>query len=298
VGVSADTGLRERARRAATWRLRTLDTRVRLATAPFRHPPNYLVIGAQKSGTTSLHAYLAAHPGVLASSVKEVEYFTKHYGRGRRWYLSHFPLAVTARAAGLARRVRPAVGESSATYLFHPRAPRRVSAFDPALKLIAVLRDPVDRAYSHYQMEFRWGRETLPFEDALVREESLAPELARMCDDATYESIDAVNCSYVARGRYAEQLARWLELFPREQLLVLTSDELLSDPAAAMARVAGFLHVPVRPAESYPLRGVREYGTMLPETRDRLARIFEPHNRALETMLGRELGWTRPRVLV
>jgi hypothetical protein len=269
-----------------------------LLTAPFRLVPNYLVIGAQKSGTTSLHGYLAAHPGVLTSAVKEIQFFTRYYGQGERWYLAHFPLAARATATSLTRHVRPAVGESSATYLFHPRAPERVYSFDPAMKLISVLRDPVDRAYSHYQMEFRWGRETLSFEAALAREAALAPELERMLDDTEFESVDAVNCSYVARGRYAEQLARWLELFPREQRLVRTSAELLADPAATMSEVATFLGVPARAAEAYPLKGVRKYQTMLPETREHLARIFEPHNRALQEMLGRQLGWTQPRVLV
>ena len=268
---------------------------MRLATASRRLRPNYLVIGAQKAGTTSLHAYLAAHPAVLPASIKEVQYFSKFYDQGESWYLAYFPIAARGRLTQLRSGVPPAVGEASATYLFHPRAPERVHSFDPAMRLIVSLRDPVDRAHSHYQMEYRWGRETLPFEQALERAEAeLGPELARFLADPGYDSPEGLNCSYVARGRYAEQLERWLGCFPREQLLIVTSDELLDDPAGVMARVAGFLGIPERRAQSYPLRGVREYATMLPETRDRLARIFEPHNRRLEELLGRELAWTRP----
>lgn len=278
-----------------TWRVRRLDERARRATASLRLRPNYLVIGAQKAGTTSLHAYLTAHPAVLGATIKEVQYFSKFYAQGEDWYLAHFPLELRGEAKRLRAGVKPAVGEASATYLFHPRAPERVHAFDPAMRLIAVLRDPVERAYSHYQMEHRWGREPLPFEDALAREIALEPELARMCADPSFESEDAVNCSYVARGRYAEQLARWLALFPREQLLVLTSDELLEDPVGAMATGARFLDIPEWRAASYPLRGVREYDTMAPETRERLARTFAPETERLEELLGRRLRWTRPR---
>ena len=291
--VSAGKTLAARARDATAWRLRRLDERARLATASRRLRPNYLVIGAQKGGTTSLHGYLAAHPAVLTASIKEVQYFNKYYARGEDWYLAYFPLAARGRLTRMRTGATPAVGEASATYLFDPRTPERVHRFDPTMKLIVALRDPVDRAYSHYQMEHRWGREALPFEEALDREAAeLDAELERVLADPTSES--GLECSYVARGRYAEQLDRWLEYFPREQLLVVTSDELLDEPAAVMTRVAGFLSIPEWHAPSYTLRGVREYSTMPPATRERLAQIFEPHNRRLEELLGRELSWTRP----
>jgi len=291
--VSAGRTFATRARDATAWRLRRLDERTRLATASRRLRPNYLLIGAQKAGTTSLHGYLRASPAVLTASIKEVQYFSKYYARGEDWYLAYFPLAARSRVARLRTGIVPAVGEASATYLFDPRAPERVRRFDPAMKLIVALRDPVDRAYSHYQMEHRWGRETLPFEEALAREEAELPhELERVL--AEPESESGLECSYVARGRYAEQLDRWLEHFPREQLLVVTSDELLAEPRAVMTHVAAFLGLPEWHASSYPLRGVREYSTLPDETRERLARVFEPHNRRLEELLGRELAWTRP----
>jgi len=281
VPASVQRGIATRVRSAVSWRARRLDERARRATASLRMRPSFLVIGAQKAGTTSLYAYLTAHPAVLGSSIKEVQYFSKFYDQGEDWYLAYFPLELRGGAARLRAGTRPAVGEASATYLFHPRAPERVHNFDPRMRLIAVLRDPVDRAYSHYQMEHRWGREQLSFEDALDREEALAPELERMVAEPGYESQEAIDCSYVARGRYAEQLERWLERFPREQLLILTSDELLADPGRSMETVARFLGVPARRATSYPLRGVREYGTMAPETRERLARTFAPETERL-----------------
>ncbi len=296
---SRRTGVFARVRRGVAWRLRrTLERTQRIArqgTAPLRLRPTFLVIGAQKSGTTSLHGYLAAHPAVLCATVKEVRYFSPFYSRGDSWYRAHFPLAI--RGAMVRRRVgvRPAVGEASTRYLFDPRAPERVYRFNSHMKLIAVLRDPVDRAYSHYQMEHRWGREPLSFEEALEgEEERLGPELRRMLNDPLASSDAAARCSYVTRGRYAEQLELWLRCFPREQLLVLTSEELLRDPTDVMSRVARFLGIPEWRAESYPLKGVREYPPMQAATREELARTFELDNRRLEELLGRRLGWTQP----
>jgi hypothetical protein len=275
-----------RVRRALDWRTRPARWRLRVATAGLRARPTFLVIGAQKAGTTSLHSYLARHPDVLTAAKKEVEYFSRHYAQGEKWFLAHFPLRLW--------RGRRAVGEASATTLFHPLAHRWVHAFDPQMKLIVVVRDPVDRAYSHYQMEFRWGREKLSFEEALEREaRELGPELERIAADPLTTSPLLLTCSYVARGRYMEQIERWLEVFPREQLFVVTSEELLADPAGVVARISAFLGIRAWRDESYPLRGVREYAPIDPVTRERLAREFEEDNRRLAVFLGRELDWTR-----
>jgi hypothetical protein len=298
--MSEHTDSARRVRRAAGYRLERVTSRARWlgrrATAGIRVPPSYLLIGAQKAGTTSLHRYLAEHPAVLPAAVKEVRYFNRFYERGEAWYLAHFPLA--AHAAAVKRRIgtAPAVGEASAVYLFDPRVPERVHAFDPQIRLIAVLRDPVERAYSHYQMEVRWGRETLPLEAALEREEA---ELPGLLEHAVRNPLDTSDGgfprSYLGRSRYAEQLERWLRFFSREQLLVLTSDELLAHPAMVMGRIAVFLGIPDHRAESYPLQGVREYASLPDDARDRLAHLFEPENRKLEDLLGRELPWGSAR---
>ncbi len=266
-------------------------------TARARVRPTFLVIGAQKSGTTSLHRYLVEHPAVLCATPKELHFFNVEYHQGHAWYLAHFPFRT--RAFALRRRygVRPAIGEVTPAYLFHPRVPERVYAFDPRLKLVAVLRDPVERAYSQYQMQVRKRDETLSFEAALDLEEVELPlELERIRDDPRYVSPNGLRRSYVARGRYAEQIERWLHFFPREQLLVLTSEELLRDPAEVMSQVAAFLGVPDLRADRYPLQSAGSYDSMATETRERLARTFEPHNRRLQELLGRELDWARPAV--
>jgi Sulfotransferase domain len=298
------SGIVERVRRGLSYRggkaLERADRAVRRATSSARVRPTYLVIGAQKAGTSSLHHYLSQNPAVLTARVKEVQYFTKYYARGEAWYRAQFPLVTHEHAVRRRLGVSPAVGEATAACLFDPRSPERVHAFDPEMKLIALIRDPIERAYSHFQMELRWGRETGTFEEALDREETELPGvLERLRTNPSVGVSSGLGRSYVARGLYADQLERWLRLFDGEQLLILMSDDLDDDPAGMLSRVTEFLGVPEWQSAEYPRRGVQEYAEMAPETRARLAQTFAEHDRRLVELLGRELPWsratTRPR---
>jgi hypothetical protein len=252
------------------------------ATADLRRLPDFLILGAQKAGTTALYAYLRWHPQITGPSFKEVSFFDRHYARGERWYRAHLPI----RRSGI-------VGEASPSYLFHPLAPARVARMLPHARLIALLRNPVDRAFSHYQHEVALGREGLSFEDALAHEgERMDGELDRMLRDPSYFSYPWWNYTYAARGRYAEQLERWLATFPREQLLVLFTEELAADTAGTYARVLDFLGVEARGLESYPRIFEREYGGMEPSTRATLEDEFAAPNRRLEELLERDLPWS------
>ena len=251
------------------------------ATAGLRPLPDFLILGAQKAGTTALYAYLRWHPQITGPSFKEVSFFDRHYAKGERWYRAHMPV-----------RRRSLVGEASPSYLFHPLAPERVAGMLPGARLIALLRNPVDRAFSHYQHEVALGREPLSFEDAVDREdERMQSELERMLRDPSYFSLAWWNYTYIARGRYAEQLERWFAAFPREQLLVLFTEELSADTAATYRRVLYFLGVTARDLESYPRIFDRDYADMNPGTRARLHKEFENPNRRLASLLGRDLPW-------
>jgi hypothetical protein len=221
---------------------------------------------------------------VTGPSWKEVSFFDRHYTRGEAWYRGNFPNLLRAR--GL-------VGEASPSYLFHPLAPERVSRLIPETKLIALVRNPVDRAFSHYQHEVALGREPLSFEQALEAEDDrLRGEEERLLADPAYFSHPWWNYTYRARGLYAEQLERWLGEFPREQLLILPSDDLLLEPGRAHARVLEFLGAPRHRLESYPRVFERQYEPMSSDTRARLASEFDEPNRRLYELIGRDLGWS------
>ncbi|HET7555890.1 MAG TPA: sulfotransferase domain-containing protein [Gaiellaceae bacterium] len=253
-------------------------------TSPFRPLPDFLVLGAQKAGTTALYTYLRRHPDLAGPSWKEVSFFDRHWVRGVAWYRGNFPN--NARTRG------KLVGEASPSYLFHPLAPERVQEVVPEARLVALVRNPVDRALSHYNHEVALGREPLPFEEALdAEDERLRGEVERMLADPEYFSREWWGHTYKARGRYAEQLERWLAVFPQEQLLVVPTDDLAADPGGAYGRVLAFLGVQPHRLDSYPRVYERQYEPMKPGTRERLAAEFDEPNRRLYELLGRDLGW-------
>lgn len=267
--------------------LRRLRADYHQLTAPLRGLPSAVIIGAQKSGTTSLFNYLAQHPDVLPPLGKEVHYFDLHYQRGLNWYRGRFPYARQLRRGLLTL-------DASPYYIVHPQVPKRVAELLPEARLIALLRNPVDRALSHYQHEVRAGREPLSFVDAIAQEaDRLAGEEERLREDPSYYSYNHHRYSYTRRGLYLQQLRRWEECFPRSQLLVLQSEWLFREPVAATAAVHEFLELRPHRLERYKafLPGNYEPG-MPADVRNRLADYFEPHNRELYAWLGKEFDWT------
>jgi hypothetical protein len=253
------------------------------ATARWRPLPDFLVIGAQKAGTTALYAYLRWHPGITGPSWKEISFFDRHWWRGERWYHGQFPMRVEGRL----------VGEASPSYLFHPLAPERVRALLPDVKLIALLRDPVARAYSHYQHEVALGREPLSFEEAIDAEgERMRGEVERLIADPRAFSRAWWDHSYVARGRYAEQLERWLEVFGRDRLLVVRTEDLGERPAETYATVLVFLGAQPHALDEYPRVFDRDYAPIDPATRAGLEERFAEPNRRLTELLGRDFRWS------
>lgn len=263
-------------------------------TRSLRLMPSFLIIGAQRSGTTSLYKYLVRHP--LVGSVllgKGVHYFDVNYDRGLGWYRAHFPTRLTARLASARHGGEMITGEGSPYYVFHPLAPERIVRTLPDAKLILLLRDPVARALSHYEHEVARGFEELSFEEALDREEErLAGEAERILQDPSCHSFEHQHHSYAARGMYADQVERWFELVAGERLLVLQAERFFADPGAGLAEVLQFLDLPPWSLSSFPAHNAREYDAMRPETRRRLAGVFSEPNRRLAGLLGTEVWWS------
>jgi len=220
-----------------------------MATAGRRMLPDFLVIGAKRGGSTSLFRNLLRTPGVVplfppAADLKGTYYFDVEFARGERWYRSHFPTS---------RRPDERVGEASPYYLSHPHAADRAAGLVPDARIVAVLRDPVARAHSHWQERVRQGIEHLPtFAAAVEAEEArLAGEVERMLEDPTYVSWNHLNFGYLAQSDYATGLRRWLDRFPTEQVLVLRSEDLYADDAGVLAQVRAFLGLDAdRPTET------------------------------------------------
>ncbi len=264
----------------------------RLATSPLRSLPDFLIIGAQKCGTTSLYNYLAEHPNVVPAYRKEIHFFDYNQAKGDLWYRAHFPVAASMKK----RRGGPGLvsGEASPFYLFHPLASERVRRTVPEARLVVMLRDPVQRAYSHYSHNLRRGTESLSFEEAIERErERLAGERERMVRDEGYYAHNYRVYSYLSRGIYVDQLRHWRTFFPEGQFLFLKSEDFFSAPAATVESVARFLGLPSKGSGSYKNYNQGGYKGMAASTRERLVDYFRPHNERLYEYLDRDFGWER-----
>ena len=267
----------------------------RLVTSPLRQLPDFVIIGAQKAGTTTLYNSLKRHPGIAPASHKELFFFDLQYHRGPMWYRAHFPYRPSrwpVMTRGRSQRLLS--GESTPNYLFHPHAPGRMAAVIPQAKLLVLLRNPVDRAYSHYQHQVRAGRETLSFEDAVEQEPvRLHGELEKMQADARYDSAARHRYSYLARGVYVEQLQRWERAFSRQHMLIVNSEAFYADPASTLQRVTAWLGLSRWTPPPRKDNAGGAYAPMRPETRARLIGYFRPYNQRLYEHLGVSYGWDR-----
>jgi hypothetical protein len=266
----------------------------RASTNPLRVMPDFFIIGAQKGGTTSLYQYLIEHPNIAPIYVKEPHFFDIYYHKGIGWYRSHFPTAAAKYYSRHIQKQDLITGEASPYYLIHPLVPTRIAKTLPRAKLIVLLRNPIDRAYSHYQdQKIQSGVELLSFEEAIEREETrLAGEEEKLIQDEKYISYNHRHYSYLARSAYINQLPRWMSLFPKEQLLILKSEDLFTNSPAIVQQALHFLNLP--PLEQnieYRPFNKASYPPMHPATRERLIEHFKPLNARLYDYLGRDFGW-------
>ena len=263
----------------------------RYLNAHRRRLPDYIIAGAQKSGTTSLWYYLNEHPLVEQPMAKEMNYFDLRFDHPLKWYQMHFPLRHSDCDSELGRPTL--TGESSAYYMLHPLAPQRIAQTLPSVKIILLLRNPVDRAFSHYQLKLRRRQEELSFEDAIEAEESrLEGEEERIRRDPNYCSVSHERYSYLTRGRYLEQILRWQAALPASQLLLLESGEFFQKTAEVYQRVLQFLSLPGFEPTRFGNRFPGKYtDKMSPHTRRKLIDYFQPYNEQLFGYLGKRFAW-------
>ena len=237
--------------------------------------PEFFIIGGKKCGTTFFYHLLSKHPYVEPAAAKELHYFDTLFNEDIEWYRQCFP----APRWKDGRRIM--TGEAT-PYMTNRLAPERMAEVVPRARLIALLRNPVDRAYSDYQQVVRKGREPRAFEEVIEGKASV-PENRTGLDD---------NSEYLSRGVYVDHLLRWSEFFSEEQMLVLKSEDFFERPADTLRLVLDFLGLPDWEPEASEIRNKGTYTQkMAPATRRRLEEYFEPHNRRLYEYLGVDFGW-------
>lgn len=272
---------------------RAASASVRL-TAPMRMLPDFLVVGAQRCGTTSMFKTLAQHPGVARPFLRKgVHYFDKHYQEGPRWYRGQFPVTATSRLRRVGRG-RPLTGESSPYYMFHPHSAARLARDLPGVRLIVLLRDPVERAYSAHSHERAKGFETEDFQRAVALEpERLQGEHERMLRDAEYDSPEWQHHAYLTRGHYHEQLVRLEGLVGSQRLLVIDSHEFFTAPSGPFGEVLEFLGLPWDERIAFEQHNARSRSPMPDNVRAELRDYFEPHDARLADWWKRTPSWRR-----
>lgn len=270
-------------RRVFNFIKRTINFYLRYVMSFFKgtYSPSFMLIGAQRSGTTEIFKQLTTHKQILNPVFKELHFFDLNYNKGLHFYLAHFPMYLSDREC--------MTGEATPYYLFHPHAPQRIYNFNKNMKFLISLRNPVDRALSHYYHECRMGRETLSFEDAIdCEDERLEGELQRMVDDESYNSFAHQHHSYKSRGLYADQLKVWFSLFPKENFHIIKSEDFYKNPNGVIKNASIFLGLDVeewQPEISENKHKSRRYDEMSVETRKYLEKYFSSYNCELANLL-------------
>lgn len=262
--------------RQATWRHRPL--------------PDFIILGAQRAGSTSLYRYLQQHPQLSPSYVKEVHFFDgglnpkiDNFKKGEAWYRAHFrPIEHT--------NTRKKTFEDSPLYLFNPLVPKRIADLVPEVKLVVLLRNPTERAISQYFHEKRIGHETLGIMDALQAEEE---RLRPILESDDYKNDIFIHQSYKSRGLYRDQLKRYLDYFPIKNFLVVNSEKFFAEPNAMLRRVFEFLGVDsvVSVSNLEPRNTAIDKSVIAPGVREYLNDYFSGPNRALYDLVGENYGW-------
>ncbi len=254
-----------------------------------RSLPDFMIIGAQKSGTTSLYSYMAQHPQILPAFRKEIHYFDTKFYRGSAWYRSNFPFKNELENS--------ITGEASPAYLFHVNVPERIYKLLPDCKFIIILRNPADRAISHYYHYRRNGKENLPMQQAFDYEENRISQarkkLKRRSPFGMYKnSMQYRRYSYLARGRYIEQIEPYLRLFKTGQFYIQSSEFFFENPYIVLEEIFRFLEIDTnfQPSDLTPKKKA-SYPDVDNDFYERLKNYYTPYNEQLYERLGRRFDW-------
>jgi hypothetical protein len=266
----------------------SLPLAMRMATNRFRHLPTVVIVGVKRAGTRRLYANLLKHPRCFAAVEKEIDYFSEYPERSVAWYRSRFPLR---------RRVLRHGGhvlEVSPSYLPTPIALRRMKQVLPRTRIVVLLRDPVARAFAHYEHQRVRFAESRGFEQAVDEElrNNAFPAIHGVALTADAKPM----LGYVSRGYYALQLELLLKVYTRNRVLVIDSASLSEDMSAVCERVFDFMGLESFDVEASESNGEVYQEKINPRLADRLREHYRPYDRMLEEMLGQSFSWMSPRV--
>lgn len=245
--------------------------------------PNFILCGVLKCGTTSLSKYIFQHPQVIPPIQKEIHFFSDEYSQGLDWYLAQFPSIPEGESF--------LTGEASPTYLTYIGAEKRIFEHFPQVKLICLLRNPVDRTISEYYHRRREGTENRSFEQAILSEIESLKGIEDSPAIDTEIAIRSQGIKYLKHSMYFYFIKKWMERFSSEQFLIVKSEDFYANTALIMQQVFDFLEIPYYQAAEYKKYMVGSYKPIGDNLRRQLSEFFIPHNQKLENYLGRKFNW-------
>ena len=262
-------------------------------TASLRILPDFLVIGVGRGGTTSCFHYLSQHPSIIGSAYDDIGFFDQNFHLGLNWYRSMFPTKF------LKKKIVKEFGKCltydvTPSYIRKPWVARRIKELFPKIKLIALLRNPVDKAYSHYHLSLRSGVQKSSFEEIIEEDVKTFQKFENtnsMIDDEYFRNY--IEKSLLGRGIYAQQLKIWFELFDPKQILILTSEELSTETNKTMNKIFQFLDLPDYEIPDTAKRSTGNYTNMKMDTRKKLISFYSKYNQDLFKLLNQEFDWNK-----
>ena len=270
----------------------------RKITSNFRSFPHFIIIGVGRAGTTALYSYLIQHPSVYGTvsenkkTASDIHFFEYMTSTSISWYKSHFPILLSNLDS---KKNSSITGEFTSTYFYHPDVPQRIHQLLPNVKLILILRNPIDKVYSTYYQQFRYGEISTSFEETI---ESELRRIEIMNKNPGFHSqnpniLNFVSQNILRHGIYADYFEKWFEFFNKEQILILDGDELKSDTKNSLKNVFNFLNIEDHVIENLSQISVRKYPTMNETTRKKLIDFYKPHNDRLNKLLKRDFNWNK-----
>ena len=260
-------------------------------TAFSRVLPDFIIIGSMKGGTTSLYYDICEHPCTIAAAYDEIGFFDSNFHLGLNWYRSMFPRKKQIEDV-IQREGIAITGEDTPFYFWNPVAAKRIQKLLPNIKLISILRNPIDRAYSEYQDLFLRNSKPPPFETIIENEINMQREGIGLITEKNFEVFNQEN-SLLLKGIYVDQLKIWTELFPKEQIITLSTEKLNSEPIATLESVFQYLNLPDYRIKNPQRQKQKKYLPMNPQTRKLLIDFFKPHNERLFKFIGKKFDWEK-----
>ena len=252
-------------------------------SSPFRVLPDLIVIGVVRSGTTSLYHHLSQHPCMKMSAYDELGFFDINYDLGKYWYRSMFPTKFHKEKI-IKKYGKFMTYDVTPFYIYNEKVPKRIHETLPNSKIIVILRNPIDRAYSNYFI----NKQEKKFEDVIANEKKIIDKIDRTNEEEYYKFV---HTSLLARGFYAEQLEKWYKIFSKDHILVIKSEEFARDTKKIMNEIFQFLELKNYNIQDISKKNEIHYEPIKKETRKDLIEYFRPHNKKLYSLIGRDFDW-------